>query len=81
MVKLIDHRWSVSGSAKFFCADCLFGSFFLTFTVAVCEQEISLSERIYVCQKCQHIADRDLNASQNLEKYARKALPCLDVEG
>lgn len=44
-------------------------------------QEISLSERIYVCQKCQHTADRDLNASQNLEKYARWAKPCLDIEG
>ncbi len=44
-------------------------------------QEISLSERIYVCKKCQHTADRDLNASQNLEKYARRAKPCLDIEG
>lgn len=34
-------------------------------------QEISLSERVYVCQKCQHTADRDLNASKNLEKYAK----------
>jgi putative transposase len=44
-------------------------------------REISLSERIYVCPQCQHTVDRDFNASQNLEKYARQALPCLDVEG
>jgi putative transposase len=44
-------------------------------------QEISLRERVYVCQKCQHIQDRDLNASVNLEKYARRAKPCLDVKG
>ena len=25
--------------------------------------------------------DRDLNASKNLEKYARLAKPCLDVKG
>ncbi len=44
-------------------------------------REISLRERVYVCQKCQHTADRDLNASQNLENYARLAKPCLDVKG
>ena len=38
-------------------------------------QEISLSERVYVCQKCQYTTDRDLNASQNLEKYARLVSP------
>ncbi len=44
-------------------------------------REISLSERVYVCHTCQHTQDRDLNAAQNLEKYARKAKPCLDVKG
>lgn len=44
-------------------------------------KEISLAERVYICQKCQHTVDRDLNAAFNLEKYARQALPCLDVEG
>ena len=44
-------------------------------------QEISLSERVYMCKKCDYTADRDLNASQNLEKYARLAKPCLDVKG
>ena len=44
-------------------------------------QQISLAERVYVCQKCGHTEDRDLNASKNLEKYARLAKLCLDVEG
>ncbi|WP_339381544.1 RNA-guided endonuclease InsQ/TnpB family protein [Brasilonema bromeliae] len=44
-------------------------------------REISLSERVYVCQKCQHTQDRDLNASKNLQKYARMVKPCLDVKG
>ncbi|MBM3429303.1 MAG: transposase, partial [Bacteroidetes bacterium] len=44
-------------------------------------QEISLSQRVYECKKCQHTQDRDLNASKNLEKYARWAKPCLDVKG
>ena len=38
-------------------------------------QEISLSERVYMCKKCDYTADRDLNASQNLEKYARLVSP------
>ncbi|MGB3654623.1 MAG: RNA-guided endonuclease TnpB family protein [Rivularia sp. (in: cyanobacteria)] len=42
---------------------------------------LSLSERVYVCEKCHHIQDRDLNAAKNLENYARLAKPCLDVEG
>ncbi|MBF2016836.1 MAG: IS200/IS605 family element transposase accessory protein TnpB [Rivularia sp. T60_A2020_040] len=42
---------------------------------------MSLSERVYVCEKCHHTADRDLNAAKNLENYARLAKPCLDVEG
>ena len=44
-------------------------------------KEISLSERVYVCEKCHHTQDRDLNAAKNLENYARTAKPCLDVEG
>ncbi|MEN2383586.1 MAG: RNA-guided endonuclease InsQ/TnpB family protein [Gloeotrichia echinulata DVL01] len=44
-------------------------------------QEISLSQRVYECKKCQHTEDRDLNASKNLEKYARQAKACLDVKG
>ena len=44
-------------------------------------KEISLSERVYVCEKCNYTQDRDLNASKNLENYARLAKPRLDVEG
>ena len=44
-------------------------------------KQISLSERVYVCEKCHHTQDRDLNAAKNLENYARRAKPCLDVEG
>ncbi len=44
-------------------------------------KEINLSERVYVCEKCHHTADRDLNAARNLENYARTAKPCLDVKG
>ncbi|MGD1912726.1 MAG: zinc ribbon domain-containing protein [Rivularia sp. (in: cyanobacteria)] len=36
-------------------------------------KEISLSERIYVCEKCHHTQDRDLNAGENLDNYARLA--------
>ncbi|MFK0729628.1 MAG: zinc ribbon domain-containing protein [Gloeotrichia echinulata HAB0833] len=42
---------------------------------------MSLSQRVYECKKCQHTSDRDLNASKNLEKYARQAKACLDVKG
>ena len=44
-------------------------------------KEISLPERVYVCEKCHHTQDRDLNAAKNLENYVRMAKPCLDVEG
>jgi putative transposase len=44
-------------------------------------QDISLAQRVYVCHNCQLSIDRDLNASKNLEKYARRAKPCLDVKG
>ncbi len=36
-------------------------------------KEISLSERVYICEKCHHIQDRDLNAAKNLENYVRWA--------
>ncbi len=44
-------------------------------------QDITLSERVYTCQKCKHTSCRDLNASKNLERYARLAKPCLDADG
>ncbi len=34
------------------------------------KQRLSLSERIYICEKCEAIIDRDLNASINLSRYS-----------
>lgn len=34
------------------------------------KEKLSLSERIYVCDSCGHIIDRDLNAAINLSKYS-----------
>lgn len=44
-------------------------------------QDITLADRIYSCKRCNHIQDRDLNASLNLESFARKAKPCLNADG
>ena len=33
-------------------------------------QKISLSQRTYICQKCGHAEDRDINASKNILKRA-----------
>jgi putative transposase len=35
------------------------------------KDELSLSERTYVCDKCGLVMDRDLNAAKNLEQYPR----------
>jgi putative transposase len=41
------------------------------------KKELKLSERIYNCEVCKHIEDRDLNASKNIEaigvKIAKRA--------
>ncbi|WP_366514291.1 zinc ribbon domain-containing protein [Moorena sp. SIO3I6] len=33
-------------------------------------QEMPLKERVFNCEACDYTADRDLNASLNLERYA-----------
>ena len=42
--------------------------------------ELKLSDRIFKCNKCDHIEDRDLNASRNIEaegmRIAQETLPC-----
>ncbi len=45
------------------------------------KQPMSLSARVYECSSCGFRADRDFNASVNLENYARQAVPSLDTEG
>jgi putative transposase len=45
------------------------------------KQPMSLSDRVYECSSCGFRADRDFNASVNLENYARMAKPSLDTEG
>lgn len=35
------------------------------------KETISLSDRIYVCEVCGHIMDRDLNAAKNLYQYGK----------
>lgn len=43
------------------------------------EQEMSLSDRVYVCKKCGHKLDRDLNAAINLAKYTEEEGKLLDA--
>ncbi|MGH8002789.1 MAG: RNA-guided endonuclease InsQ/TnpB family protein [Brasilonema sp.] len=45
------------------------------------KKPMNLSERIYSCDQCGLVLDRDFNAALNLENYARKAKPCLDTDG
>ena len=45
------------------------------------QQPMSLSDRVYECSACGLRADRDFNASMNLENSARMAKPRLDTEG
>jgi putative transposase len=45
------------------------------------QQPMSLSDRVYQCSACGLRADRDFNASMNLENSARMAKPRLDTEG
>jgi putative transposase len=45
------------------------------------KQQMLLCDRIFECNACGMTADRDFNASTNLENYARKAIPSLDVDG
>lgn len=45
------------------------------------KETLLLSERVFECSACEYITDRDLNASINLEKYARQAMACKDTEG
>ncbi|WP_264196264.1 transposase [Microseira wollei] len=45
------------------------------------KQPMNLKVRSFDCGACGFKVDRDLNASVNLEKYARKVKPCLDVDG
>ncbi|MEA5497892.1 MAG: zinc ribbon domain-containing protein [Limnoraphis robusta] len=33
-------------------------------------QQIALKERVFNCQACGEVKDRDYNASQNLERFA-----------
>ncbi len=45
------------------------------------KQPMNLKVRSFDCGACGFKVDRDFNASVNLEKYARKVKPCLDVDG
>lgn len=35
----------------------------------VIKNELKLNERIYVCEHCNHVEDRDLNAAKNIDAY------------
>ncbi len=45
------------------------------------KKPMNLSERIYSCDECGSVLDRDFNAALNIENYARRAKPCLDTDG
>lgn len=38
--------------------------------------KLRLDERVYVCEECGHVMDRDVNASVNLARYAGSPLVC-----
>jgi putative transposase len=54
-IKLVD-RWYPSSKT---CSDC-----------GVVKDKLSLSERVFACEDCGSVMDRDLNASINLKQYA-----------
>ena len=42
--------------------------------------KLPLTVRVFECEECGYKADRDLNASVNLENYARQVLSCQPAE-
>lgn len=52
-------------------------------TCSICgsvKQELKLSERIYKCEACKSVIDRDLNASINLHKFVNKSVGLVQSE-
>jgi putative transposase len=44
------------------------------------KESLSLGERVYQCESCSFVCDRDLNASLNLEKIGRATAEFTPVE-
>ena len=52
-------------------------------TCCVCgdiKQDLKLSDRVYECDECKNIIDRDLNAAINLHKFVNKEVGRVDTE-
>ena len=52
-------------------------------TCCICgsiKQDLKLSDRVYKCDSCGNIIDRDINASINLEKFANKSVGLVQSE-
>ncbi|HDZ4981209.1 TPA: transposase [Campylobacter jejuni] len=52
-------------------------------TCCICgsiKQDLKLSDRVYKCDSCKNIIDRDINASINLEKFANKSVGLVQSE-
>jgi putative transposase len=43
--------------------------------------ELTLKDRIFKCQKCGHKEDRDLNASKNIKNFSRDELTRINASG
>jgi transposase len=43
-------------------------------------QDVAISERVVVCQKCSTVHDRDQNAAQSILEFCRKLWPAADCQ-
>jgi putative transposase len=65
----LDYKCRLYGS-KLIIADRWFASSKICSNCGVKKESLSLSERVYQCDACYFVADRDLNASINLSRWS-----------
>lgn len=63
---------------RFFCIDRWFPSSKTCNSCGAIKDELKLSERLYVCEHCGAVEDRDLNAAKNILTAGQAGLVCGD---
>ncbi|SKA81757.1 putative transposase [Caloramator quimbayensis] len=66
----MEYKCELSG-IKFILADRFYPSSKTCSRCGSVKDNLSLSERVFVCDKCGYVIDRDLNASINLKNYGK----------
>ncbi|SKA89193.1 putative transposase [Caloramator quimbayensis] len=66
----MEYKCELSG-IKFILADRFYPSSKTCSRCGSIKDNLSLSERVFVCDKCGYVIDRDLNASINLKNYGK----------